>query len=135
MGIVGSISRVVLFGANKTEVHGLEGFLELLDERRNIEGRQRGLVTGKPGSPEGFGSDVDFAHLQFPIMSACTYVSQTPAAETSLHVGSDALRSRRIDDPLLFGTLPFRYHFNPSNHRWGLGSHDICFTNKFVPSI
>ena len=47
MGIVGSISRIAMFGANTTEVHGLDGFLELLDERRDIEGRQRGLITGK----------------------------------------------------------------------------------------
>ena len=47
MGLVGSISRVALFGANETEIHGLQGFLELLDERRNVEDRQRGLITGK----------------------------------------------------------------------------------------
>ncbi len=47
MGLVGTASRAAMFGANKTEVHGLEGFLELLDERRNIEGRQRGLITCK----------------------------------------------------------------------------------------
>lgn len=38
----------------------------------------------------------------------------------------------RIDDPLMWGVLPFRYHFHPENHRWSLGSHDIVFTNKFV---
>lgn len=30
-----------------TEVHGLDRFLELLDERDNVEGRERGLITGK----------------------------------------------------------------------------------------
>ena len=30
----------------------------------------------------------------------------------------------------MWGALPFYYSFNPSNHRWSLGSYDICFTNK-----
>lgn len=47
MGLTGAICRVVMFGANKTEVHGLDRFLELLDEKRDIDSRQRGLITGK----------------------------------------------------------------------------------------
>ena len=46
MGITGSLSRLFLFGANTTEVHGLEGFLELLDKRSDVRNRQRGLITG-----------------------------------------------------------------------------------------
>lgn len=46
MGLVGLISRSVMFGANKTEVHGLDGFLQLLDERSDISRRKRGLITG-----------------------------------------------------------------------------------------
>jgi monolysocardiolipin acyltransferase len=30
-----------------TEVHGLDEFLKLLDERKDVDGRQRGLITGK----------------------------------------------------------------------------------------
>lgn len=60
MGAVGSITRVVLFGANRTEVHGLEKFLELLDGKRNIEGRQRGLVTGKVSHSKTHGLGVNF---------------------------------------------------------------------------
>ncbi|KAI0019023.1 hypothetical protein F4780DRAFT_780896 [Xylariomycetidae sp. FL0641] len=37
-----------------------------------------------------------------------------------------------LDDPLMWGVLPMSYSFNPSNHRWGLGAHDICFKNNFV---
>lgn len=37
-----------------------------------------------------------------------------------------------IDDPLLWGVLPVRYLFSPDNMRWTLGSHDICFKNKYV---
>lgn len=46
MGVTGSISRLFMFGANTTEVHGLDGFLELLDKRSDVRSRQRGLITG-----------------------------------------------------------------------------------------
>lgn len=46
MGITGSISRLFMFGANTTEVHGLDGFLELLDKRSDVRNRKRGLITG-----------------------------------------------------------------------------------------
>ncbi|EOA83178.1 uncharacterized protein SETTUDRAFT_164626 [Exserohilum turcica Et28A] len=35
-----------------------------------------------------------------------------------------------MDDPILWGILPISYMFNPDNLRWGLGSYDLCFTNK-----
>lgn len=44
---------------------------------------------------------------------------------TNAHVG-------RVDDPLLWGVLPLSYAFDPSNHRWSLGSYDICFQNKYA---
>lgn len=47
MGITGTLSRIFLLGANHTEFHGLDHFLELLDKRDDISARQRGLVTGK----------------------------------------------------------------------------------------
>ncbi|KAI1344316.1 hypothetical protein F5Y15DRAFT_424515 [Xylariaceae sp. FL0016] len=37
-----------------------------------------------------------------------------------------------LDDPLMWGVLPLQYAFNPSNHRWGLGAHDICHKNNFL---
>ncbi|EKD17574.1 putative tafazzin [Drepanopeziza brunnea f. sp. 'multigermtubi' MB_m1] len=37
-----------------------------------------------------------------------------------------------MDDPLIWGVLPFRYGFNPSNHRWSLGSYDICFQGRLL---
>ena len=46
MAFAGSVSRIVMFGANKTEVHGLDGFLRLLDAREDINRRERGLITG-----------------------------------------------------------------------------------------
>ena len=47
MGLVGSMSRAFMFGANRTEVHGLDEFLELLDKRDDVDARTRGLITGK----------------------------------------------------------------------------------------
>lgn len=35
-----------------------------------------------------------------------------------------------MDDPIIWGILPLSYMFNPNNLRWGLGSYDLCFTNK-----
>lgn len=37
-----------------------------------------------------------------------------------------------MDDPLMWGILPLRYLFNPTNMRWSLGAHDICFKNKII---
>lgn len=47
MSAIGVLSRLFMFGANRTEVHGLEGFSELLDEREDIKSRKRGLITGE----------------------------------------------------------------------------------------
>ena len=48
IGFVGSAARGFLYGLNYMEVTGLEGFLEKLDKRKDIDGRERGLITGKP---------------------------------------------------------------------------------------
>ncbi|KAF2477356.1 uncharacterized protein BDR25DRAFT_249267 [Lindgomyces ingoldianus] len=45
MGAVGVLCRGFLFGLSNTEVYGMREFLELLDERENVEGRRRGLIT------------------------------------------------------------------------------------------
>ncbi|KAF2278018.1 uncharacterized protein EI97DRAFT_395750 [Westerdykella ornata] len=87
MGTVGMLCCSFLYGLSRTEVHGLDEFLQLLDEREDVEGRQRGLIT------------------------------------VSNHISV-------LDDPLMWGVLPLRYMFNPDNLRWGLGSYDLCFTNK-----
>lgn len=46
MGIVGTLTRAFMHGPNWQDAHGLDGFLELLDKRTDIDGRQRGLITG-----------------------------------------------------------------------------------------
>ncbi|KAK4949329.1 Lyso-phosphatidylcholine acyltransferase [Elasticomyces elasticus] len=34
------------------------------------------------------------------------------------------------DDPMIWGVLPYSYHWSPGNMRWSLGSYDICFRNR-----
>ncbi|ETN39075.1 uncharacterized protein HMPREF1541_05297 [Cyphellophora europaea CBS 101466] len=88
---VATLCRGFLFGLNKTEVHGLPRFLELLKSRADPSTRQRGLVT------------------------------------VSNHVSV-------MDDPLIWGVLPFSFHAYHGylNHRWGFGSHDICFKGTLL---
>jgi len=40
-----------------------------------------------------------------------------------------------VDDPLVWGLLPYRFLSNPDNMRWSLGSHDICFKNGYAATI
>ncbi|KAH6517298.1 hypothetical protein HBI81_179670 [Parastagonospora nodorum] len=86
MGAVGMLCKGFL-GLNSVETHGMEKFLRLLDERQDVNGRERGLIT------------------------------------VSNHISV-------MDDPILWGILPISYMLDPDNHRWGLGSYDLCFTNK-----
>jgi len=37
-----------------------------------------------------------------------------------------------LDDPMMWGVLPFAYHWNPNSMRWSLGSYDIVFRNRYV---
>lgn len=46
MGAVGLLCKGFLSGLSKVETHGMEDFLKLLDERENVAGRERGLITG-----------------------------------------------------------------------------------------
>ena len=48
IGAAGSISRAFLYGLNKTEAPGLDRFLEVIESRRDVQKRTRGLLTGKP---------------------------------------------------------------------------------------
>ena len=47
MGFIGILTRTFMYGANSMETHGLDGFLNLVDGRRDIDQRQRGLITGE----------------------------------------------------------------------------------------
>ena len=45
MGFIGIISRVAMKVGNRSEMHGLDEFLELLDGREDPQKRERGLIT------------------------------------------------------------------------------------------
>jgi hypothetical protein len=45
------------------------------------------------------------------------------------------LKQYRLDDPMIWGVLPNRYFWNPNNMRWALGSHDVCFKNRYVTNF
>ncbi|KAI1358491.1 acyltransferase [Xylaria arbuscula] len=92
MGLTASLSRVFIYGLNSVQVTGLQRFLDILEDRKDIDKRQRGLLT------------------------------------VSNHVSV-------MDDPIMWGVLPFGHHFNPSNHRWSLGAHDICFKNPLLAAF
>lgn len=47
MGIVGALTRSFMYGLNSMETHGLDSFLDLLDKRKDVDQRERGLITGK----------------------------------------------------------------------------------------
>lgn len=48
MGVAGGISRALLYALNRTETPGLDRFLKVLEERRDVQKRTKGLLTGKP---------------------------------------------------------------------------------------
>lgn len=47
MSAVGLLCKGFLSGLSIVETHGMEGFLKLLDERKDVAGRERGLITGR----------------------------------------------------------------------------------------
>lgn len=46
MTFIGSLSRFFMNGPNRQRVHGLEKFMDLLDDREDESARKRGLITG-----------------------------------------------------------------------------------------
>lgn len=92
IGIIGSMSRAFLYALNDIESPGLERFLQILEDRKDVNKRTRGLLT------------------------------------VSNHVSV-------LDDPVMWGVLPYRVQFTPSMHRWSLASYDLCFTNKALSTF
>jgi monolysocardiolipin acyltransferase len=79
-----------------------------------------------------------FSLTQFLTISACMLPAvrgSIPYHYTVACEFDELIRVIRFDDPLMWGVLPFGYQFNPSNHRWGLGAHDICFKNGPLTSF
>ena len=46
MGLVGGMTRIFMTIPNTTRAHGKDAFMDLLDDREDVEGRRRGLITG-----------------------------------------------------------------------------------------
>jgi hypothetical protein len=46
MGAVGLLCKGFLSGLSTVETHGMDDFLKLIDEREDVAGRERGLLTG-----------------------------------------------------------------------------------------
>ncbi|TPX12132.1 uncharacterized protein E0L32_007247 [Thyridium curvatum] len=92
MGLTGIVCKTILYGTNKVEVIGLDRFLQRLEKRKDVEKRERGLLT------------------------------------VSNHISV-------VDDPLMWGIMPWRYIFNPQSLRWGLGAHDICYANPLFSNF
>ena len=46
MGVTGLLSKSFIYGFNRVEVVGLDKFLAILESRRDVQKRQRGLLTG-----------------------------------------------------------------------------------------
>ena len=131
MGLVGASVRSFMYGLNSTEAHGLDGFIELLEKRRSIDRRERGLITGKR-----------VINLQNVLANPINSLQSHKRVRTYhihwlpfKHLNRRIKRPCSIDDPLIWASLPFRHHFNPSNSRWSLGSHDICFKNKYLSPL
>ncbi|KAK1756051.1 hypothetical protein QBC47DRAFT_378951 [Echria macrotheca] len=40
-----------------------------------------------------------------------------------------------LDDPVVWGLLPLSQAFDPTNLRWTLGAHDICFANPLFAAF
>ena len=73
IGFVGSLSRVLMYGTNRPEIHGLDRFRVLLDERSDPRARKRGLITGEKACGPGI---VDFWLIsdgQYPTTPVCEY--------------------------------------------------------------
>lgn len=127
---IGALCRGFLLGFGKLEVNGLERFTELLDSRRDPSKRTRGLITGKLATYSWNDVETNYSLCQqYLITLACTYVQQCYKIDDIRQVADLEIS---MDDPLMWGALPLKYHFNlPSyNRRWGFGSHDICWATR-----
>jgi len=70
LGGVGFLCRSFLFALSRTEVHGLDNFLELLDERKDPKKRERGLITG----------------MLWPLYTIHAFTDQQDSLESCKHV-------------------------------------------------
>lgn len=71
MGFIGTLCRSFLYTLATTEVHGLDEFLQLLDERQDVRARTKGLITVS----NHISVYVRSTHLQTSIVLLHTYSS------------------------------------------------------------
>jgi hypothetical protein len=69
IAVIGILSKSFLGLLNTTKVHGLDGFVRLLDERKDVSKRQRGLITGNYTHEY-----VDSCELMFSSFESCLCV-------------------------------------------------------------
>ena len=129
LGVSGMLCRAFLYGGNRVKINGLDGFLNLLDKREDVEGRERGLITGWPTFnalwPRSLLILAPHHSLEsYQCVRTCNICRHIPASHSLM------CTSYSMDDPLMWGVLPLKYLWNPNAMRWSLGSHDIVFRNK-----
>lgn len=90
LGATSMLCRGFLYGLNTVETTGLDRFLEILDKRKDVDKRERGLITGgfllyRPifyGNTNFVTSQVqlltDICIYQCVIMSACKCLEESP---------------------------------------------------------
>jgi hypothetical protein len=73
MGFIGFLSRAFMYGASRPEVHGADKFLQLLDERKDVAKRRRGLITGTLGIHREWriGANVESSVEPYQCVRAC----------------------------------------------------------------
>ncbi len=60
MGLTGGLSRGFLYGLNYMEVIGLDKFIGTLERRRDVQARERGLLTGNVAGRDSGHANTDF---------------------------------------------------------------------------
>lgn len=63
-GATGFLCRTFLVGLNRLEVKGYDNFMRLMDEREDVNGRTKGLITGIYHSV-GFGRGLGLTAFSF----------------------------------------------------------------------
>ncbi|KAI9792197.1 MAG: hypothetical protein M1816_002737 [Peltula sp. TS41687] len=133
MSMASLLSRSFLYGASKTEIQGLDEFLQILDERKDIDGRERGLLTARPSSLFFYLGQVLPTHrlahsphggLFQPTMTQCIrLLSRSPFSSSYIHPPQDptttpsaspSLSSPDITDP-----------FSSSHLTYSTNGHDV----------
>lgn len=82
MGVVGLLCGGFL-GMSKTESHGLDKFLKLLDERADVENRQRGLITGMRPALASLCTAIDYCSVE-PCLRVRTFPRNDDSDELQL---------------------------------------------------